>query len=358
MLLDTDFSNFLEPEPTLRQKFKKAINTICYNTGITWAYSQLIPIYTPVVFLYHKISRKNEIGWVDPRWELSEEKFLEQMEFLHKNRQVVSLEYLTNLLKKGLPIPPKTVALVFDDGYLSNLTIAAPILEKYQFPASFFIPTSFIDEKKNMWVDRLYSAFIRRTQNKISLNDTKSWHLTSSQTAMKAYEELREYFVNISSATIRLDTLKKLIAQLAPTDFPEYLLMNWEQIRELKEKYPFLEIGSHSHQHLNQRVLDNSQIEYEIDFSLERLSTELAYQPKFFSFPYSQISEVGIEILKQKKITAAAGNVNFHFSPNETRTLYIFKTSDSEISLEEFKSRSLTSIQPSTFWHYLKCKLS
>lgn len=40
----------------------------------------------------------------------------------------------------------KAVAFTFDDGYLSLLTLAAPLLRKYGFSATLFLTTGFVDE--------------------------------------------------------------------------------------------------------------------------------------------------------------------------------------------------------------------
>lgn len=42
-------------------------------------------------------------------------------------------------------IPPKSVVITFDDGYLDNWVFAFPILRKYGFRATVFISTDFID---------------------------------------------------------------------------------------------------------------------------------------------------------------------------------------------------------------------
>ncbi len=40
--------------------------------------------------------------------------------------------------------PPNAVLITFDDGYRSNLEVAAPVLSRFGYPAVIFVPTQFI----------------------------------------------------------------------------------------------------------------------------------------------------------------------------------------------------------------------
>ena len=44
-------------------------------------------------------------------------------------------------------LPPKTIVLTFDDGYLDNWVFAFPVLKKYGFKATVFVSTDFIDPR-------------------------------------------------------------------------------------------------------------------------------------------------------------------------------------------------------------------
>lgn len=83
-------------------------------------------------FLFHRVSPVT-----DPLWPPMQPDLFEKIiRYLTGNFKVVLLEdYLRNpsQFKNG-----KNIATVsFDDGYLDNLEIAAPILKKYRCPASF-----------------------------------------------------------------------------------------------------------------------------------------------------------------------------------------------------------------------------
>ena len=62
---------------------------------------------------------------------------------LRRSFHVVSVAELVRLLQAGTPLPPRTVAITFDDCYRDNLH-AAQILAEHGLSACFFVPTAFI----------------------------------------------------------------------------------------------------------------------------------------------------------------------------------------------------------------------
>jgi peptidoglycan/xylan/chitin deacetylase (PgdA/CDA1 family) len=83
---------------------------------------------------------------------VSPENFVEHMEALRAYAHPISLSKLVQNLKQNV-LPPKSVAVTFDDGYADNLYAAKPILEKYDIPATVFMCTGYIG--KEFWWDEL-----------------------------------------------------------------------------------------------------------------------------------------------------------------------------------------------------------
>ena len=74
--------------------------------------------------------------------------FEKQMDYLAAhNYSVISLSELLAGLKAG-QLPPKPIVITIDDGFKSTFTLAYPVLKKYNFPATLFLYTNFI-EKNN-----------------------------------------------------------------------------------------------------------------------------------------------------------------------------------------------------------------
>lgn len=95
------------------------------------------------VLMYHHILKQSDIvkhNWQNNASVLSLEAFEEQMKYLYDNDfYVASLEELELFIDGKLSLPEKTVAITFDDGYLSNAIYAYPILQKYNFRATIFM---------------------------------------------------------------------------------------------------------------------------------------------------------------------------------------------------------------------------
>ena len=92
------------------------------------------------ILCYHRIDEKPAQYTVLPPAD-----FRAQMDYLKTNRfNVVPLTRIVDALQYGEKLPPKTVALTFDDGFKDNYTVAYPLLKQYNFPATLFIYPQYI----------------------------------------------------------------------------------------------------------------------------------------------------------------------------------------------------------------------
>ena len=112
------------------------------------------------ILMYHSVSAENEYR-VHPYYRISTapEVFRNHILFLRENGySVISLGEAVDMLaansgqSKQISRRPvskgphsRVVALTFDDGYKDFLTAGFPVLKKYGFTATVFLPTAFID---------------------------------------------------------------------------------------------------------------------------------------------------------------------------------------------------------------------
>ena len=96
---------------------------------------QVVPI-----LCYHRFADK-----CDSNLCISADSFASQLEYLKQNGyHAISLAQLNEFLEYREAIPAKSVVITIDDGYRSLYEIAYPLLKKYQFTATLFVYTDFV----------------------------------------------------------------------------------------------------------------------------------------------------------------------------------------------------------------------
>lgn len=104
--------------------------------------------YAAVVLQYHHVSHTTP-----PSTSITPELFEQHLDYLaEKNFNVVPLVDLVDLLKRGEPLPDKTVAITFDDGYESIYATAFPLLQKRRWPFTVFVSTKPHDDEKKLFL--------------------------------------------------------------------------------------------------------------------------------------------------------------------------------------------------------------
>ncbi|MEO6420555.1 MAG: polysaccharide deacetylase family protein, partial [Polyangiaceae bacterium] len=115
------------------------------------------------VLTYHRIANPLVAADVDQDVvDARPEEFEQQLAFLGKYCSVIGLDDLL-AFQRGRALPPNPVLITFDDGYRDNYETAFPMLKSRGMTAVFFIATSFIQERRMFWWDRL-SYLIKRSK--------------------------------------------------------------------------------------------------------------------------------------------------------------------------------------------------
>lgn len=100
------------------------------------------------ILMYHYVGNNpNPLDKARDNLSVSPDKFDEQMGYLSSQGFTpITLNTLYSSLREGGGLPAKPVILTFDDGYTDFYYNAFPILKKYGFSATVFIPTALMDQ--------------------------------------------------------------------------------------------------------------------------------------------------------------------------------------------------------------------
>jgi peptidoglycan/xylan/chitin deacetylase (PgdA/CDA1 family) len=206
--------------------------------------------------------------------------FHQQLQFLRRAMHVVSLGDALRTWNAGRELPMRSVSLTFDDGYRDSLDIAAPMLEQYSLPATFFFVPAFVSRDSYAWWERLAWAVRSATKPVVSWHDRA---ITLGDRAQRA-EVVEELAVELKtrSCTERERAVEELVEQLAPdATFRDDLFLDWDQSRALVRRG--FEAGSHSSRHAilaretpTEQLEDVSRskklLEHELDIPIELLA--------------------------------------------------------------------------------------
>lgn len=113
------------------------------------------------ILMYHSISNDQATANLSGL-RVTKDNFDVQMKYLKDNGYyTLSMDEVNDFITKNKPIPEKSVALTFDDGYKDNYTNVYPVLKQYGFKATIFVIAGNIDKDS----DYLTSAQLKEMQS-------------------------------------------------------------------------------------------------------------------------------------------------------------------------------------------------
>ncbi|MBB3083607.1 polysaccharide deacetylase family protein [Geodermatophilus sabuli] len=183
-----------------------------------------------LVLGYHNIEPTYAFHGTTP--EAGRRGFERQVRFLRRWTNVVPLRSALADLRAGRPLPPRAVALTFDDGYLDNVTVAAPVLHAAGLPASFFLVPGFLSDTAPVWWEQLGWAFAHATVPEVRWDGIR--HDTSTPVARRVAADAVADALKLLDSQDRIAAVAELRGRLAP-DGPELgrQFMDWDEAGEL-----------------------------------------------------------------------------------------------------------------------------
>lgn len=210
---------------------------------------------------------------------------------------------------EGAPLPPNPIAITFDDGYLDNFEHALPILRRHGVPATFFIATHYVGERRLFWWDKI--AWLIKQSPRATLELTYPAPFRGDLGEGRA-RTLRAVF-RLVKDTFGLD-LPRFLAELeraagvtldADTErrLADAELMTWDHVRALKAAG--MDVESHTRTHRVLHTLSTAQLADELAGSRADLERVLGTPVRAVSYP------VGKPIHTRPPIRAAVRDAGY-----------------------------------------------
>lgn len=249
-------------------------------------------------FLFHRVTDEKDVIWPPMKPSL----FSGIIKQLTKNFTVVSLEHYLNDAG-AFQNRRKLATVTFDDGYKDNIEFAAPVLKKFNCPASFYVVSGCIDKNIPTWTYILDNIFQKTKQKNIDLHydfvpeKFKKISLELITPEDQIIKDIKIWLKKISNQQ-RLLILKEISDQCNDVPLPANKMMSWSDIRQLDQD-GFI-IGSHSHTHPLLASLEREEeISAELNVSAQMIKQETGKCPQTISYPVGNYDERVVRLSKE-----------------------------------------------------------
>jgi peptidoglycan/xylan/chitin deacetylase (PgdA/CDA1 family) len=237
-------------------------------------------------FLFHRVSDDKDALW-PPMTPVLFDKIIGK---LVKKYEIVNLENFLGQKISG-PLRKPVATILFDDGYKDNIEYAAPVLKKNNCLASFYVVTDCINRNIPTWTYLVDHILQQTKTSTINLYlDNIPEELKQVEVADKTkISRIKPWMKKLSNSS-RVVIVNSILNQCQDVQLPENKMMNWEDLRQLKEAG--FTIGSHSHTHPMLAALESEkEIEEELSVSAGIIRDKLGERPLTISYPIGSFDE-------------------------------------------------------------------
>jgi peptidoglycan/xylan/chitin deacetylase (PgdA/CDA1 family) len=238
-----------------------------------------------LVLRYHALTDgAAEVPYAAPEICLPVAAFRLQMAFVRRAYRVVPLEEIVDALAADRPLPPRSLAITFDDGYADNYHLGLPVLGALGLPATVYVATGNLDGGRAMWTSEVRALVLAAPGDALAVPGMAPLVLGPAGRRQAAIGALTRALVPLPAAE-REARLTEAIRS-AGVDLDRILagaMLTWVQVRELAAAG--WTIGAHTVHHVNVALANPAEAEAEIAGSRDAIARATGARVTHFAYP-------------------------------------------------------------------------
>ena len=303
-------------KPGLREHLAAWLDRVGVLTAVTEV-RRRTPIPTASILTYHHIHEvaDAQTGYLyNPDVaDATPAQFRRHLEAVARFGTPIGIETLLGALHGG-PLPPNPVMITFDDGYRSCHDVALPILRELGIPATFFIATTFVTQRRLYWWEAI-AMLLARARGRTAIL-TYPYHLEIDASAPHTRRQLEhlvktawmldiDRFVSELAAALDVEWTREI-----ETAHANELIMTWDEIRALAAAG--MDIESHTRRHRVLQTLDAAAMHDELLGSRLDLEAQLGRPVRAIAYPVGK--RVPGDVRVRTAVAAAGYQIGLHNS--------------------------------------------
>lgn len=287
------------PSKTIRSALLNRFYNLAFTSGLVRLDRKIAP-HSLTVLNYHRIGDANlpDFDTFKPNVSADQNAFAGHLEYISRWFKVVSMQHVINWLNRKGNLPAHAALITFDDGYLDNFTNAYPLLRKHDFPAVIFLTTGHINSVKPFYWDLAAFAFFHTHLDHLDFPDgqVRTWsNVPQRDLVCHAWiESLKSMPDEIKQTWI--ERLPEKLGVAIPSGYFGKLMLNWDQIREMRQHG--IEFGGHTINHPILSRVSLEQAQLEIEGSKNHIEKELGQPVSSFAYPNGMPADIHLQIQK------------------------------------------------------------
>ena len=296
-----------------------------------------------LILCYHGISLEDEHRW-RPRLYIEPQKLEQRLECLKKGKfSILPLGEALQRLRAG-NLPPRSVALTFDDGTYDFFRQAYPLLKTYGFPATVYQTTYYTALERPVF--NLICSYVLWKRRGEMIADVEGLGLPGPldlRTDASRAEIVRGLLAiaNRENRTgVQRDETAEQLARVLKIDYANLKakrilqLMNERELREISRSGVDIQLHTHRHRTPEDEVL----FRREIQDNRSTIQKSIATKPVHFCYPSGQYVPAFLPWL-QKEQGVSATTCDAGLAERETESLLLPRFVDQQNRTQvEFES--------------------
>jgi glycosyltransferase involved in cell wall biosynthesis/peptidoglycan/xylan/chitin deacetylase (PgdA/CDA1 family) len=275
--------------------------------------------------------------------------FTSQMRFLKDHYEIVPIAEAARRIVQHEPFDGPTACVTLDDGYLNNMTVAAPILERMAIPATIYLATGMIGTDQIHWTARLEQAMFRSARAMLDVSDLGLRRYPLGPHTASSFVRLvaRLYRLTEEPRQRILTVIQTRLGTSPLVDFSQFQMMSWDDVRTLFAN-GLIDFGGHTVNHQIVEPLNDDELETEIGGSVEEVRRQTNCVSSTFAYPNgtpTDFDERAERVLRDHQVLAAVSTIEGINDSSSPPYALRRITIGSGMSIEEFRVRTSGAIE-------------
>jgi peptidoglycan/xylan/chitin deacetylase (PgdA/CDA1 family) len=242
-----------------------------------------------LILCYHGVAIDDEHKW-SPTLYVSPGHFRQRMELIARaGCTVLPLDEAIARLGDGT-LPPRAVALTFDDGAADFALQAHPILQEFGFPSTVYLTTFYCGRNAPVY-GVFWSYVLWKTKvasiSRAAIDRPGHWDVSTAAGRRAAYEELRKHAEDQRLSATERDALSERLTRASGLDFDALRaarilqLLEPSEVARLATEGVTFELHTHRHRTPNDAALFSRELKDNSDEILRHTGRS----PRHFCYP-------------------------------------------------------------------------